>query len=76
MIVVDSLLKLWEKQGHRALVFSQSKVMLDILERHARSRGYSYQRMDGGTPISARQPLVNKFNEVRGRGGGRGERGG
>ena len=25
MIVVDALLKLWKKQGHRALIFTQSK---------------------------------------------------
>ena len=25
MIVVESLLKLWKKQGHRALLFTQSK---------------------------------------------------
>ena len=40
--------------------------MLNILERFVASRGYSYQRMDGGTPISTRQPLINKFNEVGG----------
>ena len=40
--------------------------MLNILERFVSSRGYSYQRMDGGTSISARQPLINKFNQVGG----------
>ena len=40
--------------------------MLNILEGFVASRGYSYQRMDGGTPISTRQPLINKFNEVGG----------
>lgn len=28
MIVVDSLLKLWKKQGHRALLFTQSKQVI------------------------------------------------
>lgn len=40
--------------------------MLNILERFVASRGYSYQRMDGGTSIFTRQPLINKFNEVGG----------
>ena len=31
MIVVDTLLKLWKKQEGRVLLFSQSRVMLDIL---------------------------------------------
>ena len=64
MVVVDSLLKLWKSQGHKVLIFSQLKAMLDILEIFVRGRGYTYQRMDGTTPISSRQPLVNKFNEV------------
>ena len=85
MVVVESLLKLWKAQDHRALLFTQTKQvrvrpgynvctcgsvflpplqMLNILERFVASRGYSYQRMDGGTPISTRQPLINKFNEV------------
>ena len=65
MIVVQSLLKLWQEQGHRVLLFSQSKLMLDILEIFVAEQGYTYQRMDGGTQISTRQPLINKFNEVR-----------
>ena len=28
MIVVDSLLKLWQKQGHRVLLFTQSKQVI------------------------------------------------
>ena len=66
MVVVDSLLKLWKTQGHKVLIFSQLKLMLDILERFVRGRGYTYVRMDGSTPISARQPLVKRFNEVSG----------
>ena len=65
MIVVRSLLKLWREQGHRALLFSQSKMMLDIFEVFVAQEGYSYVRMDGGTQISVRQPLVKRFNEVR-----------
>ncbi|XP_052775006.1 DNA excision repair protein ERCC-6-like isoform X2 [Mya arenaria] len=62
MIVVDALLKLWKKQGHRALFFSQSKQMLDIMEKYVQEKGYSYVRMDGGTGISSRQPLVQRYN--------------
>ena len=64
MVVVDSLLRLWKAQEHRVLIFSQSKAMLDIVEKFVRGRAYTYQRMDGTTPISIRQPLVNKFNTV------------
>ncbi|XP_051897601.1 DNA excision repair protein ERCC-6 [Pristis pectinata] len=63
MIVVDALLKLWYKQGHRVLLFSQSRQMLDILELFIRNLGYSYLKMDGSTTIASRQPLISKFNE-------------
>ena len=67
MAVVESLLKLWQRQKHRVLIFSQSRVMLDILEMFVQGQGYTYRRMDGTTPISTRQPLINKFNQVSGR---------
>ncbi|XP_045212633.2 DNA excision repair protein ERCC-6-like [Mercenaria mercenaria] len=62
MIVVDALLKLWKKQGHRALLFTQSKQMLDVMEKYVQEKRYTYVRMDGGTGISSRQPLVQKYN--------------
>ena len=36
--------------------------MLDILERLAQQQGYSYHRMDGGTPVAARGRLMDDFN--------------
>ncbi|KAM4636256.1 DNA excision repair protein ERCC-6 isoform 2-T2 [Discoglossus pictus] len=63
MIVVESLLKIWHRQGHRVLLFSQSRQMLEILEVFLRSRGYSYLKMDGTTTIASRQPLITTFNE-------------
>uniref|UniRef100_A0A0N4ZLV3 DNA repair and recombination protein RAD54-like n=1 Tax=Parastrongyloides trichosuri TaxID=131310 RepID=A0A0N4ZLV3_PARTI len=62
MKVVRQLLYMWKKQGHKVLLFSQSRVMLTILERLAILEEYSYLRMDGGTPIKQRQQLVQKFN--------------
>ncbi|XP_008946498.1 PREDICTED: DNA excision repair protein ERCC-6-like, partial [Merops nubicus] len=63
MIVVESLLKIWHKQGHRVLFFTQSRQMLQILEVFVRDRNYSYLRMDGTTTIASRQPLITRFNE-------------
>ncbi|XP_071797517.1 DNA excision repair protein ERCC-6-like isoform X2 [Asterias amurensis] len=61
MIVINSLLKLWSKQNHRVLLFSQSKQMLDIIEDFVK-KTYTYMRMDGTTPISSRQPLIQQYN--------------
>ncbi|CAM5155968.1 unnamed protein product [Natator depressus] len=63
MIVVESLLKIWHKQGHRVLLFTQSRQMLKILEVFLRDRNYSYLKMDGTTTIASRQPLIARYNE-------------
>ncbi|XP_057590574.1 DNA excision repair protein ERCC-6 isoform X2 [Hippopotamus amphibius kiboko] len=63
MIVVESLLKIWHKQGQRVLLFSQSRQMLDILEVFLRAQEYSYLKMDGTTAIASRQPLITRYNE-------------
>ncbi|OCT72187.1 DNA excision repair protein ERCC-6 [Xenopus laevis] len=63
MIVVEALLKIWHRQGHRVLLFTQSRQMIQIMEVFVRTRGYSYVKMDGTTTIAARQPLITKYNE-------------
>ncbi|XP_056616770.1 DNA excision repair protein ERCC-6 [Triplophysa dalaica] len=63
MIVVESLLRLWFKQGHRVLLFTQSRQMLEILEVFVKENGYSYYKMDGTTTIASRQPLINQYNQ-------------
>nr|XP_039261746.1 DNA excision repair protein ERCC-6-like isoform X3 [Styela clava] len=63
MLVIASLLKIWKKQGHKVLLFTQSKAMLDVLEIFVSSKGYRYFTMHGGTPVSSRQPLVSRFNK-------------
>lgn len=76
MQVVKNLLQLWQFQGHRTLLFCQTKQMLDILEKflanlkrvdnNGKDTGedFHYLRMDGLTPISKRQQLVDTFNNI------------
>lgn len=73
--VLKNLLQLWQMQGHRTLLFCQTKQMLDILEKFVTNlpsinekgeevRGaFNYLRMDGSTHIGKRQALVDTFNE-------------
>jgi DNA excision repair protein ERCC-6 len=63
LIVVDSLLKLWKRENHRVLLFTQTRQMLNIIEKYVQLKGYKYVRMDGATPIATRQPLVKRFNQ-------------
>uniref|UniRef100_A0A1I8JJE9 DNA excision repair protein ERCC-6 n=1 Tax=Macrostomum lignano TaxID=282301 RepID=A0A1I8JJE9_9PLAT len=62
MLVVDALLKAWRSDGHKVLLFSQSRRMLGVLEAFVKKRGYPYMRMDGGTAVRSRQTLVHRFN--------------
>lgn len=69
MQVLKNLLQLWQSQGHRTLLFCQTKQMLDILEKFLANLPclndelrFNYLRMDGSTPISKRQLLVDLFN--------------
>lgn len=50
------------KTNRRVLVFTQTQQMLDIIEKMVIARNYSYHRMDGGTPVPQRAPLIDDFN--------------
>jgi len=63
MVVVESLLRIWKEQQHRVLLFSQSRKMLDVLEKFVNQLQYNYLRLDGNTSIGSRQPMIEKFNE-------------
>ncbi|XP_038212173.1 DNA excision repair protein ERCC-6-like [Zerene cesonia] len=63
MSVVHSLLKIWQKQGHRTLIFTQSRAMLCILEQHLQNFEFKYLRMDGSVSVGQRQSLIKTFNE-------------
>ena len=56
------LLPKLQKEGHRCLIFSQWKIILNILEWILNTLGYKFIRLDGETNVEERQILVNKFN--------------
>jgi DNA excision repair protein ERCC-6 len=61
--VVGALLKMWKRFGHKTLLFSQGKLMLNIIEAYLRkSNGITFVRMDGETAIDQRQILIDRFN--------------
>ncbi|KAG8346261.1 Type III restriction enzyme res subunit SNF2 family N terminal domain [Trypanosoma vivax] len=61
--VLLRLLNLWRCSGQRALVFSQTRAMLDIIENMCEQEGFVYIRMDGSTNSHHRQELMDRFNE-------------
>lgn len=63
MQVLQTLLELWSRTGHKTLLFAQHRIMLDILEKFMRALpGIRYRRMDGTTPIKQRQDMIDEFN--------------
>lgn len=58
----DLLQKVMIPNGHKTLLFSQGKLMLNIIEKCMRDCGISYVRMDGETPVDHRQPMIDRFN--------------
>lgn len=63
MMVVDALLKLWKKQNHKVLLFTQSRQMIKIFASYLKDREYHHLSMDGSTPIGIRQGLIEQFNK-------------
>lgn len=63
MQVIKALLPMWQRLGHKTLLFTQGVQMLDILQDFVgRLEGIRYLRMDGSTAIKDRQSLVDQFN--------------
>lgn len=63
MQVAKALVHMWKRLGHKTLLFTQGRQMLDILEAFVRrQKDIGYLRMDGATPIKERQRLVDRFN--------------
>ncbi|KAI4466822.1 snf2/rad54 family member [Holotrichia oblita] len=63
MVVVSALLKIWKKQKHRVLLFTQTRAMISVLENFLIQEGYKYLKMDGTTTVRSRQGLIKTFNE-------------
>lgn len=57
------MLREWHAFHHRVLIFSQTRMMLDIIENLCEQQGYGYIRMDGTTNSHHRQELMDRFNE-------------
>ncbi|KAJ2559999.1 DNA repair protein rhp26, partial [Coemansia sp. RSA 1836] len=63
LTIVHALLEMWKPHGHKVLIFSQTRQMLDIIERMiAAMPQMVYRRMDGSTPVQHRSAMVDEYN--------------
>ncbi|KAH9512905.1 DNA excision repair protein ERCC-6-like [Bulinus truncatus] len=64
MIILTELLKTFKEEGHKTLIFSQSRKILDIIQKILYSLGHKVLRLDGTiTNLMARDELVQKFQK-------------
>ncbi len=61
LVLVDKLLPKLRNEGRRVLIFSQFKLVLDVLVRYLVGRGYPYERIDGGVHGNERQASIDRF---------------
>jgi SNF2 family DNA or RNA helicase len=61
LVLLDKLLPRLFSQGHKVLIFSQMVKVLNLLEDFLRLKGYSFERLDGGTRASDRKEAVERF---------------
>lgn len=61
LVLVDKLLPKLKAEGHKVLIFSQMKKMLDILEAYCVRRNYGYERLDGSIQGNLRQEAIDRF---------------
>lgn len=62
-ILLDKLLVKLKQEGHKVLIFSQFKLVLDILEDMMNFRGYNYERVDGSINGKERQRSIDRFQD-------------
>eukprot|EP01035_Chromulina_nebulosa_P018311 gene18311-23997_t len=60
--VLCKLCKRLIRSNHRVLVFSQSKLMIDIIQRVLAEHGMGSYRIDGTIPAKDRQTVIDEFN--------------
>ncbi|KAG6574650.1 Chromodomain-helicase-DNA-binding protein 7 [Phytophthora cinnamomi] len=61
-VLLDKLLTKFRQEKKKVLIFSQFKIMLDIIEDMCQLRGYTMERLDGSVRGNSRQAAIDRFN--------------
>jgi SNF2 family DNA or RNA helicase len=62
LVLLDKLLPKLYSEGHRVLIFSQMKKVLDILEEYVEYKKYEFERLDGSSQGNVRQAAIDRFS--------------
>ncbi len=63
MTLLDKLLPKLYADGHRVLIFSQFRMVLDIIEDYMTVKGIGYERVDGTITGKKRQSAIDRYTE-------------
>ncbi|KAK1693051.1 hypothetical protein QYE76_009748 [Lolium multiflorum] len=63
LFFILALLRNLLEEGHYVLIFSQTRIMLNLIQEAILIEGYSFLRMDGNTEVSERERMVKDFQE-------------
>ncbi|GAB5359498.1 hypothetical protein AAMO2058_000549000 [Amorphochlora amoebiformis] len=63
MEVLVELVKSFDSNGDRTLIFSRSKKMLNIIQESIEQLGFAFLRIDGDTNRRERQELIDRYNK-------------
>lgn len=66
LVLLDKLLPRLKENGHRVLIFSQFKIMLDILEDYLNLRAMKFERIDGSITGKKRQQAIDRYQNAQG----------
>jgi SNF2 family DNA or RNA helicase len=66
LVLLDKLLPRLKENGHRVLIFSQFKIMLDILEDYLNLRDMKFERIDGSITGKKRQQAIDRYQNAQG----------
>ena len=61
--ILLAMLTCFIRGDHNTLVFSQSRMMLDVIERCLMQRGVSWARLDGSMDQQDRRSVINSFQD-------------
>ncbi|KAE9035160.1 Chromodomain-helicase-DNA-binding protein 6 [Phytophthora rubi] len=61
LVLLDKLLPRLKETGHRVLIFSQFKIMLDIIQDYLALRRYNCERIDGNITGNERQSAIDRY---------------
>ena len=57
------LLQELKNEGHKVLIFSKTKILLNMIQEIMKEKSFNFVRLDGDVKIKDRDEICNNFNQ-------------